>query len=117
MHAEVVFVAGYAVFLLGLAWLLARLGRVNTDPWSSRALAGYRAQAAEVPDRAEAQDWPHSEVPRLHTGLAVVATAAATLLPVAEAFRHHAPAELALLGPVACTGLAFGVHLMRRLAR
>ena len=42
--------------------------------------------------------WPHSEVPRFHSGLGLVVLAAALALTVASAVRHHGPAELAAQG-------------------
>lgn len=42
--------------------------------------------------------WPHSEAGRFHRGIALVLVALAGFILVVEVFRHHQPAELALLG-------------------
>jgi hypothetical protein len=62
--------------------------------------AAYRAQAPEPLDRVTDTDWPHSEVPRLHTALAAVACLAATLLCTAELVRHHGALAVVLLVPL-----------------
>jgi len=117
MHAEVLFVAGYAATLLAASAGLHRLGRVNTSPWRGRVLAGHRRALGEHgrgqhPTRS---DWPHSEVPHLHTGIALVAVVAAILLAVAELARHHRPPEVLLLGTVAATAAATATLLTGRL--
>jgi hypothetical protein len=112
---EVAFISAYAVVLLAVAWGLWRLGRVNNDPWKGRLLAGHRRGMPDAPHAAGAHDWPHSEAPRLYTGVALVAATAATLLCVAEAFRHHAAAELGSLASVGALGLASVRQLARSL--
>jgi hypothetical protein len=101
MRGEVVFVAAYALVLVLAAAGIARLGRVNSSPWASRVLAGHRRQVgAQVPDaptEVGTVDWPHSEVPRFHAGMALVPLGAAALLAVAELARHHRPVEVAVL--------------------
>ncbi|MGE5763839.1 MAG: hypothetical protein ACM3ZF_08180 [Mycobacterium leprae] len=107
IHGEVVFVALYALVLLAAAAGIARLGRVNSSPWASRVLVGHRRQLRD-PAAAESwsADWPHSEVPRFHAGMALVPIVAAALLSVAELARHHRPAEVAgLLAVLALAGL------------
>jgi hypothetical protein len=111
---EAAFICGYALALLGTAWGLWRVGHVNNDPWSSRVLAGHRRQTRTVPHVPQAH-WPHSEAPQLYTGLALVAAGAATLLCIAEAIRHHAPAEIVVLVAVALLGLLSMTRLARRL--
>jgi hypothetical protein len=98
---ETVFVAAYALLLCAAAVGLHRLGRVNTDPWASRVLAGYRQQTRHDPRPGAAADWPHADARRLHTGLATVAATAGLLLCAGEAVRHHAPGDLAVLGTAA----------------
>lgn len=115
MRFETVFIAGYALLLLLAAAGLRRIGRVSTDPWSSRVLAAYRAQAREPLEPATGADWPHSEVPRLHTAIAAVPCAAAALLCLAELVRHHEPAAVVLLGPVAVLAGRSTVRLLREL--
>ena len=82
MDPVVLFVAAYTSVMLAVATGLHRLGRANTSPSRSRvlALAGHRRSVGAVPAR-HGPDWPHSEVPRLHTGIGTVAAAAATILP------------------------------------
>ncbi len=115
MRADVVFVAAYAAVLLALSGLLHRLGRARTDAWTSRALAGHRRTLAEPVAGDAAADWPHMEVPRLHTGMALVAAAAATVLSTAELLRHHRPAEAVVLGVVVLLCLAVVLRLATRL--
>ncbi len=112
MRPDVLFVAAYAAVLLAVSAGLDRLGRVRTDPWASRALAGYRRRndGGTVVDGV-GPAWPHSEVPRLHTGIALVAAAAATLLTAVELVRRHHLAEVAVLG----AALIFGVVALTRL--
>jgi hypothetical protein len=42
--------------------------------------------------------WPHSEAGRFHRGISLAVTLVAGLILAAEAFRNHAPSELAVLG-------------------
>jgi hypothetical protein len=114
VNAEVLFVAGYAAVLLAVAAALHRLGRFNTDPWRSRALAAYRSEVPELPPRAAPSDWPHREVGRLHTAIGAVAAAAALLLCVGEVPRHHAVAEVLVLLAVAVPSALVGAALLRR---
>jgi hypothetical protein len=111
MTFETAFIAGYAVVLLLAALGLRRLGRVTTDPWSSRALAAYRASATNPVEPATHEDWPHSEVPRLHSGLGAVACLAASLLCLAELVRSHDAVALAVLMPLALLAAAAAVRL------
>ena len=56
--------------------------------------------ASRPPDLAErdlAADWPHSEVPRFHQGVAAVALVAAFVLTVANLVRHHRPIEIVVI--------------------
>lgn len=114
MRADALFVAAYATALLALSASLHRLGRVRTDPWGSRVLAGHRRDTEDgrVGDRAV--DWPHSEVPRLHTGMALVAAAAATLLAAAEVLRRHHLAETVVLGSVLIVGGFAFIRMVRQ---
>lgn len=79
LHAEVLFTAGYALFLLGVARALVALGR-----------------------RARARDdsWPRSELPRFHLGLSTTLVLLSGLLVGACALRHSEGPELGLLGGV-----------------
>lgn len=103
MDSVVLFVAAYTAVMLAVATGLHRLGRVNTSPWRGRVLAGHRRSVGAVPAQ-HGPDWPHSEVPRLYTGIGTVAAAAATVLPAGVLLAHHRPAEVLLLGLAA--GLA-----------
>ena len=99
--------------MLLVAAALHRLGRVNSDPFRSRALAGYRAGVAEpLPVR---DDWPHHEARRLYTAIGAVAAAAALLLCAGELVRHHAVAEVLVLLAVAVPSASVGTGLIRRL--
>jgi hypothetical protein len=106
------FVAVYAVGLLLLSCGLFRLGRVSTSPWRSRVLAAYRDQALDV---VTGTDWPHSEVVRLYTAAACVASTAATLLSAAELVRHHHAFEVLALGTPALAGFIVTAGLVRRM--
>jgi phosphatidylserine synthase len=98
MSPESAFVAAYALVLLAVAAGLRRLGKVNSSPWASRALAGYRAQTGDHAHDEERAAWPHSEVPRLFAGLAAVASTAAMVLCVAEMVRNHNTVDVLVLG-------------------
>jgi hypothetical protein len=117
MSGEAVFVAAYALVLLGLAGGLYRLGRVNTDAWTSRVLMAYRAQAPEPPPAARAADWPHADARHLHTAIAAVAAAASALLCVGELVRHHRAAELLVLTAIAAGAGSLLTWLLRKLLR
>lgn len=91
MHPEATFLAGYSFSLtliaVGLEWLVRR----STDPWTSRTLAACRPPT-ERPSHDE-PDWPHSEVPAFHLGLAAVALVAALVLATVSAVRVVGPVE------------------------
>jgi hypothetical protein len=119
MRPDSVFVAAYSAVLLMLSLGLHRLGRVNTYPWTSRALAGYRRATGDRGGTGPAvkdasSDWPHIEVPRLHTGIALVAACAATLLTTVELVRHHRLEEVAVLGAVLSMGIVIMIRLVQR---
>ncbi|MFC4054893.1 hypothetical protein ACFOY4_34835 [Actinomadura syzygii] len=111
MRFEAVFVAGYALLLVGVAAGLHRLGGQDTSPWRSRMLAGHRRRTADPPPDTGSADWPHSEAGRLHTGIALVTAVAAATLSAAEMVRHHRPVEIAVLGAIALTAIAATVRL------
>ena len=98
MRAEAAFLVGYAVALVALAAGLEWIGRKSSDPWSSRMLAASRP--VDLAERDLTADWPHSEVPRFHQGLAAVALVAAFVLTVANLARHHRPIELVVIACV-----------------
>lgn len=96
MRAETLFVAGYSLGLLAVAIGLSHLGRAI-----GRSQAGqprgrrerHRGDDTTVPDPG----WPHSEVPRFYTGIALVAGGASTLLSGSALLTQHRPAETAVL--------------------
>ncbi|MEO6204211.1 MAG: hypothetical protein ABIO67_02340 [Mycobacteriales bacterium] len=116
MSFEAGFVAAYCALLLLGAVGLVRLGRVNTSPWASRALAGHRREQPEPRER-KPSTWPHSEMPTLHSTVAAVAAAAATLLATAELARQHQPLEAAVLGAVAGFAALHTIKTLRSLVR
>jgi len=59
--------------------------------------------------------WPHSEAGRFHRGIAVMMVGLGIFILVVELFRHHAPVELALLGPAFALTLWLGYWLGRDL--
>jgi hypothetical protein len=116
MTFEALFVAAYAGALLAAAAGLHRLGRMNSSPWASRLLAGYRRHAppSAVP-RDDPPGWPHSDAGRLHTAMALVAGLAALLLAGAALVRHHRPLEAATLTLVLAAAVAMLTRLVAAL--
>ena len=95
MRPEAIFVAAYATVLLAGAVALHRLGRAD------RSLA-HRFQDERHRDGTDStQDdgdpgWPHSEVPRFYTGIALVAAGASMLLSAGELLvRDHRTVDTA----------------------
>lgn len=111
MRFEVGFVACYALVLLGAAAGLHRLGKRNTSPWTSRALAGHRRQAPEPLPVTDPADWPHSDARRLHTLIALVIVTAVLTLAITEVVRHHRGAEVLVLCGVALLAVVELVRL------
>ncbi|SNS51819.1 hypothetical protein [Actinoplanes regularis] len=97
MPFEVVFTAGYGLLLIAGAIGLHRLGRRDPSAWSSRMLAGYRAQHPEPTPAGPPDAFPHHDLGRLHSAVGAVACLAALLLTVAQLVRHHRPGEAVLL--------------------
>ena len=83
MSADVVVLTLYSLLLSGAAHGLRALGRRSSSPYASRVLAGHLRATGEEPEPLQDDDWPHSEVPRLYAGMALVAALAATALSVA----------------------------------
>jgi hypothetical protein len=98
MHPEAAFLAGYALALTLLAVGLEWLGRRSTDPWASRTLAACRPPTQQPAQRPsdESPDWPHSEVPAFHLGLAAVALTAAFAITALSTVRYVGTTELAV---------------------
>lgn len=115
MTFETVFLLVYAHGLLLVALGLHRLGRATTSPWAGRVLAGHRRRhpeaAAELVDPPGA--WPHSEQLRVHTGIGLVAAAAAFVLGVVGLWRHHDEVETMLFSLTSVVALV----VLRRLGR
>jgi hypothetical protein len=96
-----------------------------------RRLVRYRARAHvcnACPRKARCTDsdrgreivraldpWPHSEAGRFHRGLSVMLVVLAAFTLLAEAVRHHAPAEAALLASLLAACLLAGRWLLRDL--
>lgn len=83
MSTDVVVLAAYSLVLSCAAHGLRALGRRSSSPYASRVLAGHLRATGEQPEPL-GDDWPHSEVPRLYVGMALVAALAATALSVAS---------------------------------
>lgn len=98
MHPEAMFLAGYALSLALVAVGLEWLGRRSTDPWASRPLAACRppTEKASRQTADEGPDWPHSDVPAFHLGLAAVALTAAFVITALSTVRHAGATELAV---------------------
>jgi hypothetical protein len=97
------------------AWICPEdqiLTRSQTD--HERRLVRYRGRPQicnHCPSKGECTDsddgrevvhamdpWPHSEVGRFHRGISLCVACVAGLILAAEAFRNHAPLELAFVG-------------------
>jgi hypothetical protein len=89
MTVEMVLLSSYSLILLGTAQGLRALGRRSTSPWASRTLAGHLRATGQAPDHPGADDWPHSEVPRLYRVMSVVAILAALALSGGGLLLHH----------------------------
>jgi hypothetical protein len=83
VRPEAVFVAGYATALLAGAVALHRLGRANRS-LAHRFQDGRHHDGTETTTDDRDAGWPHSEVPRFYTGIALVAAGASTLLSAGE---------------------------------
>lgn len=112
MRFEAVFLACYALVLVGAAGGLHRLGKMNTSPWRSRVLAGHRRQVPGPPP-TDGTDWPHSEAGRLNTLVALVTALSAVTLAIVGLARNHRPIEIAVLGVVAFAAAAATLGLAR----
>jgi hypothetical protein len=93
VHPEAAFLAGYSFSLTLLAVGLEWLGRRSTDPWASRTLAACRPPTHQP--SSNKPDWPHSEVPTFHLGLAAVALVAALVIAALSTVRYVGAIELA----------------------
>jgi hypothetical protein len=92
-----IFVAGYASALLAGAVALHRLGRANRS-LALRFHDGRHRDGTETTTDDRDPGWPHSEVPRFYTGIALVAAGASTLLSAGElVVRDHRTVETAIL--------------------
>lgn len=80
MSIDVLVLTVYSFVLSCAALGLRALGRRSTSPYASRVMAGHLRATGEEPEPLSGDDWPHSEVPRLYVGMAVVAALAATAL-------------------------------------
>ncbi len=101
MSGETLLAAGYVTLLLLVVIGLDVYGRQSTGAWESRIFAGHHRAAGRAPERADPHEWPHSEVHRFHRAVSLFVSVVALVLTAAEAVRHHAPAEAALLAAVA----------------
>ena len=100
MTVEVVLLSSYSPVLLALAQALRALGRRSTSPWASRTLAGHLRATGQAPDHPGADDWPHSEVPRLYAAMAMVAILAALALSAGGLLLQHDRVGTAVLTPL-----------------
>ncbi|GAB1640064.1 hypothetical protein [Krasilnikovia sp. MM14-A1259] len=113
MPFEVTFAAVYALLLTAGAVGLHRLGRRDPSAWSSRMLAGYRAQHPDPVPAAPPDAFPHRDSGRLHSAVGAVACLAALLVTSAQIVRHHRPAEVIVLGVCAAASGAVLRPLVR----
>lgn len=99
MRSEVLFVVGYALALLAGAVGLDRLGRTSHQQRLGRLRGGpTRGHTGSTTTADAAPGWPHSEVPRFYSAMALVAAAASIILSVGELLgRHHRFSETVLL--------------------
>lgn len=117
MSGEAVLVAGYMTVLLLVGIGLDVYGRQSTGAWESRIFAGYHRAVREAPVPVRRDAWPHSEVHRFHRAVSLFVSVVAIVLACAEAVRHHAPADLALLLAVSVPHCLLLALLGRRLYR
>jgi hypothetical protein len=118
MPFDVVFTAGYSLLLSAGAIGLHRLGRRDPSAWSSRMLAGYRAQHPDATPSTPPDAFPHHDSGRLHSAVGAVACLAALLVTVAQLIRHHRPGEAMLLaGCAAAAGVTLRSLLRAALSR
>lgn len=115
MPAEAVLLSVYAVVLLGVAHGLRVLGHRSTSPWASRTLTGHLRVNHEEP--VSPDDWPHCEVPRLYTGMALTAALASVALSIAGLALHHEAVAGALLGAVVVMAGGSVLHIGAALRR
>lgn len=101
MSGETLLAAGYVTLLLLVVIGLDVYGRQSTGAWESRIFTGYHRAVEQAPERADPDEWPHSEVHHFHRAVSLFVSVVALVLTAAEAVRHHAPAEVALLVAVA----------------
>ena len=106
--------AGFAYHPMQYAWICPEdqiLMRSEVD--HERRLIRYRGRPQicnHCPAKTECTDsdggrevvramdpWPHSEAGRFHRGISLAIALIAGLILAAEAYRHHAPSELAVL--------------------
>jgi hypothetical protein len=112
---ELVLMSAYSLVLLGIGQALHALGRRSTSPWASRTLVGHLRATGDQPEPLRDDDWPHSEVPRLYAGIAVVATLAAASLSLGSLALPHSDAGVALPLAVFMLSAACLPHLTRSL--
>ncbi|MBQ0827140.1 hypothetical protein [Streptomyces tagetis] len=117
MSGEALLAAGYVVLLLLVAAGLSLYDRQSTGAWESRVFAGYHRATEQAPESPGPDTWPHSEVHRFHGAVSVSVCVIALVLASAEAVRHHAPAEIALLAAVCLPHGGYLAVLVRRLRR
>jgi len=99
LRPEAIFVVLYAAALLAGAVGLHGLGRTSRRHRPTRTRAGRLRTRTDTTASDEGDsDWPHSEVPRFYTGMALVAAGASALLPAGELLgRDHRSLETAVL--------------------
>jgi len=99
VRSEVIFVVGYALTLLAGAIGLHRLGRTSRQQQPGRLRIGPTSVHGDsTAARGADPGWPHSEVPRFYSAMALVAAGASIMLPVGELLgRDHRSSETALL--------------------
>ncbi|MFE9770495.1 hypothetical protein ACFYOV_02195 [Streptomyces sp. NPDC005931] len=117
MSGETLLAAGYVTVLLLVVIGLDVYGRQSTGAWESRIFTGYHRAVRQTPRRVGPDEWPHSEVHRFHRAVSLFVSVVAIVLAGAEAVRHHAPAEVALLAAVAVPHGVLLALLGRRLRR
>lgn len=94
----------YAVMLIGAAVGLHMRGRrTRSAAERTETVYGESVTGEQAPTSGE-RFWPHSEIPKLHTGVAIVAAFAATILPMAAVIEYHQIPELIVLVTVSAGG-------------
>jgi hypothetical protein len=109
IHPEVLFAAGYAIFLL----LVSRVLRWRADRIFHLATRMKATTPSDNTDGLVEPSWAHGLAARFRLGLSGVLLSLAGFLLLAAGWRFHTPAEISLLAPIAAWIVMRGRELYR----